>query len=258
MLALSRILPVATIALATLLVACPPAGQETPGASTEAEGEAAAAAPGGLDTEDARTLYAMGMMLSRSLAVLDLSPEELGHVMAGMQDVVLGEEPKVEATEYRSKMQAFSAARRAAAAERETGAGAAFAAEQAAAAGAETTESGLIFIEQVAGEGDSPTAADQVEVHYHGTLRDGTVFDSSVDRGKPATFPLNRVIPCWTEAVQKMKPGGKARVVCPAEIAYGERGSPPRIPPGATIAFEVELISVVKPAAKTAPPPDAG
>lgn len=256
MLALTRVLPVTTIALATLLVACPPAGQETPDASTEAE--AGAAATGGLDTEDARTLYAMGTMLSRSLAVLELSPEELGHVTAGIQDSVLGAEPKVEVTEYRAKMQAFSAERRAAAAERETQAGAVFAAEQAAAAGAETTESGLVFIEQAAGEGDSPNATDQVEVHYHGTLRDGTVFDSSVERGEPATFPLNRVIRCWTEAMQKMKPGGKARIVCPAEIAYGDRGSPPRIPPGATIAFDVELIAVVQPKAKTAPPPDAG
>ncbi|MGI9433147.1 MAG: FKBP-type peptidyl-prolyl cis-trans isomerase, partial [Myxococcota bacterium] len=170
-------------------------------------------------------------------------------------DTVMGAEPKVEVTEYRNKIRAFSAARRAAASERETSAGLAFAQEQAAVAGAVTLDSGLIFIEETAGTGDSPAATDQVSVHYHGTLRDGTVFDSSVDRGEPATFPLNRVIPCWTEAVQKMKPGGKARIICPAEIAYGDRGSPPRIPPGATLAFDVELIEIVQPAAAAAPAP---
>jgi FKBP-type peptidyl-prolyl cis-trans isomerase FkpA len=258
MLALTRALPVIPIALAMLLVACPPAGDQAPAAETGADTEAEAATAGGLDTEDARTLYAMGTMLARSLDALDLSPEELGHVTAGMRDTVMGEEPKVEVTEYRTQIQAFSAERRAAASAREMEAGAAFAAEQAASAGAVTSESGLVFIEEVAGTGDSPGATDQVKVHYHGTLRDGTVFDSSVERGEPATFPLNRVIPCWTEAVQKMKPGGKARVICPADIAYGDRGSPPRIAPGATLAFSVELIEVVKPEAKTAPPPDAG
>ena len=81
-----------------------------------------------------------------------------------------------------------------------------------------------------------------MKVHYHGTLRDGTVFDSSVERGEPATFPLNRVIPCWTEGVQKMKVGGKAKLVCPSNIAYGDRGAPPKIKPGATLVFEVELL----------------
>lgn len=253
--ALPRVLPVLT--LATLLVACPPAAQETPDTATEADTEAAAAI-GGLDTEDSRTLYAMGAMLARSLGALNLTPDELGNVIEGMRDTVEGVEPKVEVAEYRPKIQAFSAGRRAAAAESEKEAGLAFAAAQSEAAGAETTDSGLIFIEETAGAGDSPAATDRVRVHYHGTLRDGTVFDSSVDRGEPATFPLNRVIPCWTEALQKMKPGGKARVVCPPDIAYGERGSPPRISPGATLAFDVELIEIVKPDAKDSPAPDAG
>ncbi|MHC4507030.1 MAG: FKBP-type peptidyl-prolyl cis-trans isomerase, partial [Planctomycetota bacterium] len=90
---------------------------------------------------------------------------------------------------------------------------------------------------------DAPSAADRVKVHYHGTLRDGTVFDSSVDRGTPAEFALNRVIPCWTEALQLMKPGGKAVLVCPADIAYGDRGAG-KIKPGAALRFDVELIEV--------------
>lgn len=94
------------------------------------------------------------------------------------------------------------------------------------------------------GAGAQPTATDVVVVHYHGTFEDGKVFDSSVDRGQPARFPLNRVIPCWTTGVAEMKVGGKAKLVCPPEVAYGERGAPPRIPPNATLYFDVELIEI--------------
>lgn len=108
------------------------------------------------------------------------------------------------------------------------------------------SESGLEISHLVVGSGPQPGATDTVEVHYHGTLPDGSVFDSSVDRGRPARFPLNRVIPCWTEGVQQMKVGGKARLVCPPEIAYGERGTPNgSIPPNATLHFEVELLGIL-------------
>lgn len=96
----------------------------------------------------------------------------------------------------------------------------------------------------VEGTGANPTASDVVVVHYHGTFADGSVFDSSVQRGEPARFPLNRVIPCWTQGVQQIKVGGKAKLVCPPEVAYGERGMPPRIPPNATLTFEVELLGI--------------
>jgi FKBP-type peptidyl-prolyl cis-trans isomerase FkpA len=108
------------------------------------------------------------------------------------------------------------------------------------------TKSGLEYTELKAGTGESPKRSNVVEVHYHGTFEDGKVFDSSVDRGKPASFPLNRVIPCWTEGVGKMRVGGKSRLVCPPEIAYGARGAPPRIPPNSTLTFEVELLRIVK------------
>ena len=112
-------------------------------------------------------------------------------------------------------------------------------------AAAVTTPSGLVYTSVVEGKGPSPTAADTVKVHYRGTFPDGREFDSSYSRNAPATFPLGRVIPCWTEGVQKMKVGGKAHLVCPPAIAYGERGAGNgAIPPNATLRFEVELLEI--------------
>ncbi|GKT17740.1 FKBP-type peptidyl-prolyl cis-trans isomerase [Acidovorax sp. SUPP2522] len=107
-----------------------------------------------------------------------------------------------------------------------------------------TLPSGLVYESLKEGTGASPKATDTVKVHYKGTLPDGKEFDSSYKRGEPTEFPLNRVIPCWTEGVQRMKPGGKAKLTCPPAIAYGERGAGGVIPPNATLNFEIELISV--------------
>ena len=109
-----------------------------------------------------------------------------------------------------------------------------------------TTASGLIYTSLKEGSGASPQASDTVRVHYRGTFPDGKEFDSSYSRGQPAQFPLNRVIRCWTEGVQMIKVGGKARLICPPAIAYGERGTPGGpIPPNATLHFEVELLGIV-------------
>jgi len=116
--------------------------------------------------------------------------------------------------------------------------------KSAAEPGAVKTASGLIYTELKPGSGASPKATDTVTVNYRGTLVDGTEFDSSYARNESAQFPLNRVIPCWTEGVQRMKVGGKSRLVCPSSIAYGDRGSPPTIPGGATLIFEVELLRI--------------
>jgi FKBP-type peptidyl-prolyl cis-trans isomerase len=107
------------------------------------------------------------------------------------------------------------------------------------------TQSGLIFDEIIAGIGAQPTAASTVNVHYHGTLSDGTVFDSSVERGEPIKFPLKNVIQGWQEGVSMMRVGGKATLVVPSNLAYGDSGSPPVIPPGATLVFDVELLNVM-------------
>jgi len=116
---------------------------------------------------------------------------------------------------------------------------------QASAARAPATPApGLTYKSVREGTGASPTATDAVKVHYRGTLMNGTEFDSSYKRNEPATFPLNRVIPCWTQGVQRMKVGGKAELVCPPELAYGERGAGGTIPPNATLRFEIELIEI--------------
>jgi len=114
----------------------------------------------------------------------------------------------------------------------------------AAEPGATRTPSGLVYRELTAGSGESPKASDTVTVNYRGTLLNGTEFDSSYKRNEPAQFPLSRVIPCWTEGVQRMKVGGKSRLTCPAALAYGDAGAPPSIPGGATLIFEVELLSI--------------
>lgn len=116
--------------------------------------------------------------------------------------------------------------------------------EMAAKKGAEVTDSGLIYFEIKKGDGKHPKPTDTVKVDYHGTLPDGRVFDSSVKRGKPATFPLNQVIPCWVEGLQKMRVGGKSKLVCPAKLAYGNRGAGVLIDPGAALTFEVELLAI--------------
>jgi FKBP-type peptidyl-prolyl cis-trans isomerase FkpA len=115
-----------------------------------------------------------------------------------------------------------------------------------AAAPAETLPSGVKVTHTLVGTGANPKASDAVKVHYRGTLANGTEFDSSYKRGQPATFPLSRVVPCWTEGMQKIKVGGKATLTCPPATAYGDRGAGGVVPPNATLTFEVELLAIEK------------
>ena len=208
-------------------------------------GSATAADP---KTDDDKTLYALGLLMARDLATLNLSAEEAGMVASGLTAGATGADPAVDLDTYGPKIQGFAQARIAAGATAEKEASAAYVQKMADTKGAETTDSGLVYIELSEGSGPSPAATDTVRVHYHGTLRDGTVFDSSVDRGEPISFALNGVIPCWTEGVQKMKVGGKSRLICPSDIAYGDRGAGADIKPGAALNFEVELLGIEPPA----------
>lgn len=195
--------------------------------------------------DDQKTLYALGLAISQSLGTFSLSETELDMVKHGITDGVLKRPQKVDLQTFGPKIQQLQQSRLAVAAESEKKAGAAFTTKAASEKGATKTESGIVITTIKPGTGAMPKATDTVKVHYHGTLTDGTVFDSSIKRGEPATFPLNKVIKCWTEGVQQIKVGGKSRLVCPSNLAYGDSGSPPVIKPGATLVFEVELLDIV-------------
>jgi FKBP-type peptidyl-prolyl cis-trans isomerase FkpA len=206
---------------------------------------AAAIAAPELESDDDKVIYVMGIAMARSVPPLGLSEREIEILFKGLADQLAGAELAVEPTEYGPKVQALVQSRMAVMAGEERNASSDFVKEAAAVKGARTTESGLIYLDVSEGSGAQPAVTDSVTVHYKGTLRDGSVFDSSYTRGEPASFALNRVIPCWTEALQRMKAGGKATIVCPAEIAYGDRGAPGGlIKPGAALKFEVELLSI--------------
>lgn len=190
------------------------------------------------------TFYALGFALSRNLEQFHLTEAELEQVKRGLADGVKGEEPKIDLEAASQRIQELAQERSRQAAEGERAAGETFLAEAAAVSGAEKTESGLIFQSIEKGDGPSPGPSDVVSIHYRGTLRDGTVFDSSYERGQPVRFPLDQVIPCWSEGIQKMNVGGKAKLICPPDLAYGDRSSGP-IPPGSTLIFETELLEIV-------------
>jgi FKBP-type peptidyl-prolyl cis-trans isomerase FkpA len=197
-------------------------------------------------TDEEKTLYAVGLVLSRSLKEFDLSASELEVVRRALTDAHAGK-PAIDLDEWGPKIQALANLRGERLVAREKEAGAAYLTKAAAAANAARTDSGIVYVETAAGTGAAPTATDRVRVHYRGTLIDGTEFDSSYARNEPVEFPLSGVIRCWTEGVQRMKVGGKARLVCPSDLAYGDRGNDD-IPGGAVLVFDIELLDVIGPA----------
>ncbi len=196
-----------------------------------------------LATDDEKTVYALGLSIFRSIQSFDLSAADLAIVQRAIADAA-AKKPAVELSEWSPKLQTLQQSRAARVAEKEKANSAAFLVKAAGELGALKTESGLIYREVTPGTGPSPAASDTVKVHYRGTLTDGTEFDSSYKRNEPAQFPLGQVIPCWTEGVQKMKVGGKAKLVCPSSIAYGDSGRP-SIPGGAALLFDIELIEII-------------
>lgn len=198
------------------------------------------------ETETEKTLYAVGLVVAKQLSVFSPSPAELEMIKQGLDDSFNGKKPAVELTDYNNKVQDLAKSRRKVLAEKQALLGKEYLAKAATEKGAIKSDSGLVYLSLKEGSGTSPKASDTVKVHYRGTLPDGKEFDSSYKRGKPIDFKLDSVIKCWTEGVQKMKPGGKAKLVCPSTIAYGETGAGELILPGATLAFEIELIEVVK------------
>lgn len=216
------------------LGACKPAAPTAP----------APAANAPLTTDDQRTLYALGLVMGQRMDDFSLTPAELAVVQRGIADKVTGARPQVELNEWGPRINTMAQARQGRRAEQEKVRGRAYADTAARETGAERLPSGLVFRTLREGNGPTPTPSNTVRVHYRGTLIDGTEFDSSYGRGEPVEFPLNGVVPCWTEGVQRIRVGGKARLVCPSDLAYGDRGQR-GIPPGATLNFEVELIGIV-------------
>jgi FKBP-type peptidyl-prolyl cis-trans isomerase len=209
-----------------------------------AAGTACAADPE-LKTDDDKTLYALGLVLANQLGPFKLTPAELELVKAGLTDGTLKKTAKVDVETFGPKIKPMADARLAAGAVDEKKKGKAFLDGIAAKPKIKKTESGALVEIVTEGTGASPSATDKVKVNYKGTLIDGTVFDESEKHGGPATFTLNQVIKCWTEGVALIKTGGKAKLYCPAEIAYGDRGQG-AIPAGSTLVFEIELLDIVK------------
>jgi FKBP-type peptidyl-prolyl cis-trans isomerase FkpA/FKBP-type peptidyl-prolyl cis-trans isomerase FklB len=207
------------------------------------------------DTDKA--FYAFGFNLSQQLGMLNLTPAEFDQIKAGLTDGVMKKTPQADPKEFYPKFQQLARERVVANAGAEKKAGQEFLEKAAKESGATKTASGMVIQTIKEGTGEKPVATDQVKVNYTGSLTDGTVFDSSVQRNAPATFPLNGVVKCWTEGLQQVKVGGKAKLICPSDLAYGDQGRPPQIKPGATLVFEVELLEIVKSAPKPAASPAA-
>ena len=201
-------------------------------------------------TDDQKTLYAMGFIAGGNFAQFKLTAAEFEVFQKGLAASSLGTKAEIDLAAYQPRIEPFLQAKVAQARvanvgiaqARKTTDGAAVT-KAAAEAGAVQLPSGAVIQTLKPGTGASPKPTSTVKVHYEGKLTDGTVFDSSIQRGQPVEFALNGVIPCWTEGVAKMKMGEKARLTCPSDAAYGDQGQGP-IPPGATLIFEVELLSI--------------
>jgi FKBP-type peptidyl-prolyl cis-trans isomerase FkpA len=208
-----------------------------------------------LETDDQKVLYAVGQALARNIANLEFTPEEMVFVNAGLNEGASGSEPRIDMTVYGPMLDTSMRTRMTQITQKERDASQAYCDAQAQEEGAEKLASGMVFKLITEGDGPVPAATDSVKVHYHGTLRDGTVFDSTRDKD-PAQFNVGGVIPCFSEGLQKLKVGGKAKLTCPADIAYGDRGRPGSIRPGAALTFEIELVELVPaPAAAPESPP---
>ncbi len=235
---------IAALVAVSALAACQPQN------SADGSSDAAAAAPIVLDNSDKRISYGIAHNLGGRLAA-DGVPIDVDAFAAGLRDAVEGNDPLLTQEEIMAEMQSFQEAQnerlqaeQSAAATRNTAEGAAFLAENAGKEGVVTLESGLQYKVLQAGDGATPAAEDTVEVHYRGTLIDGTEFDSSYSRGQTVSFGVTQVIGGWTEALQLMKVGDKWQLFIPSDLAYGPGGYGGMIEPNATLLFDVELVSI--------------
>jgi len=199
-----------------------------------------------LTTNDDKVLYAMGVMQGERLKALNLTEKEMLVFYAGFSTVALKEKPQLIPSEFYAPVNEFYAKRVSASAEVYKIKGAEFLNKFSKAEGVKKTASGLAYKIITAGTGKKPSTEDKVMVHYHGTLIDGVVFDSSVDRGEAVSLAVSRLIKGWAEGIQLIGVGGKIKLVIPSDLAYGDAGSPPTTPGGSTIILEVELKEILK------------
>jgi FKBP-type peptidyl-prolyl cis-trans isomerase FkpA len=218
-----------------------------------AAGSVASAAPepssAGTASDDAKTLYELGVFLSTGLDSYTLSESEFAKVMAGMADGYHHRADVVAAMVYDPKWQALHVARVKAMIAHEKSIGQAYLDKAAKSLGAKTMPSGLVYIPLAEGDGANPTYVDQVKINFQGKRVDGTVFDSSKGRGEPSLIRVGTLMPCLSEALRLMKVGGRSRVVCSSALAYGDRGSEPAVRPGATLDYDIELLAILPSAA---------
>ena len=199
-----------------------------------------------LKTEMEKVSYSLGVSVAKSVKAQGLEEINAEAVAQAFSDVFEGKDLAITEEEAGQILQDYFTKLAGKSQEANVSAGTDFLAENGKRDGVITTASGLQYEVLTAGEGDSPKETDQVSVHYHGTLIDGSVFDSSVERGQPATFPVNGVIAGWVEALQLMNTGAKFKLFIPSDLAYGERGAGQMIGPNSTLIFEVELLSIEK------------
>ncbi len=223
------------------------------GAMSACQEQAKEPEPMTLDTPEKRLSYGIALRMGERMAADGMTMDVDAYAM-GMRDAFDGAEPRLSEEEitaemmaFQEKMQAERDGEQATVAAGNSEAGAAFLAENAQRDGVTVTESGLQYEVVVAGSGASPGVDDQVEVHYRGTLIDGTVFDSSYDRGQTVTFGVTQVIAGWTEALQLMQEGATYKLYIPSDLAYGAGGAGQIIGPNATLIFDVELVAIVAP-----------
>lgn len=244
-------------AVAITLMAALAAAQLALAASADKPSAAPGPSAAAPTSEDDKTLYALGVLISRNLDSFQLSSAEFKTVQAGLADG-FNHRASVDAEAYNPKVQALQRTRVTMIEQHQKEAGQAYLDRAAAQPGAQKTATGMVFVSLTEGKGVTPARTDRVLVNYEGKLIDGTVFDSSAKHGgQPVSLSVSGVIPCWTEALQLMKVGGKSRVVCPSSLAYGDRGAMPTIMPGATLEFNVELVDIAPKSAVSAPTPGA-
>ncbi len=228
-------------ALCLLLLALPSCAQPVSAPGADA---ARSPAPKDPETDDEKNLYALGLSVSRDLSGVRLEEAELRMVVAGLTDGVLKRSPKVDLESARPKLRDWLSARSAGAASEARKAAAPYLNTAASEKGARKLPSGVIVTAVAEGSGKTPVLADVVQVHFTGKLLDGTIFDTTEKDAEPLHERLGSFIPCLSQALQLMKEGGKSRVVCPPDTAYGDRGLPQRVGPGETLVFDLHLVKV--------------